>query len=620
LDKLDKRFLYCVLIFMAMMILQKNAQLLPYWVQLLLLAQFVLFLAIVVAYCHFGMLKRAKDLKLFDRIFYIYAAVAVVSVVAYSASSSILELLLLTLYYPALFFVLYIVVFFIMTVGTYLVVVKKDYRVGLALFSLVFILTLFYNTSNYIKAGANDEEIITLYAAQSVLSGMDPYTMNVSRIIYLSQIANMTGYSLNTNSSFVATAAWPSLFFLSFIPFYFLSSPTLINFVDIDLKVQVAVFSFALIMVIWYLIDKKDILKSRYLLFGALIFLMPVLSSVASFLMLALILLAYAKIGSKYSWVLLGLALSIQQELWVAVVLLIAYSFNTYGLRKGAKDLFGSVGIFLLLNAYFIAQSPAAYVHGVLQADNALIPNAAAAIGFFAFANYPVPISAYFKLFELSVAAVLLVSLYFNNKKAIPVLAFVPFLFMSRGLLSYYYLFVAMLVVVMYFKQEKQHAGNLRNYIEKSASLRYLYAAAFAGICAGAVLLLVEAHAVYVNTVDFSVSNQSAYFYNNTLYYNSTLTYNSAAQVNNRSYILLNYYGLPDLQFYGLDNSSIINGTTKCAFPCSININVMHLDPQAHSYRIGIVARNISYQPYESVLIYSGEYAYSSGAVKVGMR
>jgi uncharacterized membrane protein len=620
LDRLDRRFLYCVFIFMAMMMLQKDAQLLPYWIQLTFLAQFVLFLILVVAYCSFGMSKRAKDLKLFDRIFYIYALLAVVSVIIYSTSSNIFDLVLLSLYNPAVYFVLYIIVFLIMTIGTYFVVVRKDYKIGIALFLLVFIVILYYNTSNYIKTATNDEELVTLYATKDVLNGTDPYMMNISTEIYSSQTMNRTGYSLTTNNTIIATSDYPSLFFLSFIPFYFLSTPTFMNFVDTDLSVQVSVFSFVLIMVIWYLIDKKDILKSRYLLFGALIFLMPSLSSVASFLMLALILLAYAKIGSKYSWILLGVAASLQEELWFPILLLIAYSFNTYGLRKGMKDLVGAGAIFLLFNGYFILLSPAAYLHDILLVNNALMPSAPAPIGFFIFMNYTIPISAYFVLFALSAVAVVLLSLYFNNKKAIPVLGFVPLLFMSHALLSYYYLFIVMLVTVIYMKPQKQHEGILRSYIKRNASLGYVFAAILVALCAVGALFLIQSHTSYVNAADFGVSNQSAYYYNNTLYYNSTLTYNSAASVNNKSYILLNFYSFPNLEFYGLDNSSIINGTEGCAFPCSVNINVMHLDPSAHSYSIGIVEKNITYLPYESVLIYNGDYVYNSDPVEVGMK
>jgi len=619
IDKQDRKLIYAVLIFMPVMMLQLHAQLIPDSLQLLLLVCFFLFVAVGAIYCAASASKKKRRSRLFDYLFYAYAGIAALCVIAYSLSLDIIPVLAWIFYYPAYYFVMYIPLFFLMSLGTYLVAVRKNYKIGFVVFALAFLVILIYFASGYFLTSyiANDEELIAMYGTKALLNGMNPYIINMSRAVYFSSIYNSTGFTLTTNNTVVGTMSYPSLFFLSFVPFYMMGPATVAGLENTDLLVQSAVFGFVLLLVTWYAIDKQDILKPRYLLFLALIFFMSNLLSTSNSLMLALLLLAYAKLESRYSFVLLGLLLSFQEELWIPVLLLVAYSANTYGFRKGIRDILGAVGVFLLLNGYFILLNPGAYVRDILISLNNLLPSAGAPIGFFIFLHYTISIYAYSMLFALIIALTVLVSLYFNSKKAIPVLCFMPFMFLSHAQVPYYYFFAAMLVVVMYSKQERHRPGIIRNAIADNVLFRFIFFAIAAVVCIAAVAEVAQMHLDYVNGVNFSVSNQQAYFSGNNIYYGATLNYNSAAVIDNRIYVLLNAYGYPSGRVYGIDNVSLVDRISHCAFPCSININVVSLNPSNHTYSLNLVVHNATYQSYESVLVYNGAYAYNSGPVKV---
>ncbi len=129
---------------------------------------------------------------------------------------------------------------------------------------------------------------------------------------------------------------YPALFFLAVVPFCFLAQPTIANFENTMMPLQSSLFIFILLVSLAFSLKRKDLLKPKFTLLAFLIVAMLNISSVQTYLMIALLIVAYAMIESEYAWVALGLALSIQQELWLPVLLLLAYSANNQGMRKGS--------------------------------------------------------------------------------------------------------------------------------------------------------------------------------------------------------------------------------------------------------------------------------------------
>src|SRR5208283_3732191 len=140
----------------------------------------------------------------------------------------------------------------------------------------------------------------------------------------------------------------------------------------------------------------------------------------------------------RYSWLILGLMVSLQEQLWVIALLFIAYSFNNNGARKGLKDLLGVAAVFLLINGYFMFTAPSSYVQDFIGPLAAVLPNQDSPIGYLLASVYQVPLYAYTYLFLISIALSLLVSLYLNDRKLILPLSVIPFLFLGHASTLYY--------------------------------------------------------------------------------------------------------------------------------------------------------------------------------------
>ncbi len=590
----------------------------------ILIAALVLFIALVGIYAFMGGKKAyKKSTRLFNNVLYIYIALAVlylaIHFLLYPATSIYTSYYLI--YNPGLSFVLYIAVFFIMSLGTY-VACKKNYRIAALLFALAIAILYISILSGYVYThlSINDEELLTVHAVAAIFNGTNPYSNSIAHLLY-----DESQYTLLMNNSILGHVNYPSLYFLSLMPFYLLTAnPTSIHSIEyIELPAQEFVFFAMMLFAIWYVIDKKDIMKPKPMLYLGIV-LLPTffITSITTYLMFAIIILAYAKLNSKYSWLLLGLAVSIHEELWPIVALMLIYSFNTYGYKKALKDVAGAGAVFLLFNGYFIAINPSAYLTVLSPIDKLVLPDATATIGYAIFAYYHVTLDVFFGLFDLALLFVFALSAYFNNKKALPLLSMAPFLFGSHGTTSYYFFFVAMFAVILYCKPEKPQEGMLRKKIRDNPAIRYSYAVFLILIIAASAALVVGSHYKYINGPNFSITDQHAVKIGNITYYNATLHYNASGANPGKIYLMLNYYDKGISYGYfpgnqGLSNESIINGSLNCTYPCSINPNVIELNASRNTYRINARAYNLSGTSYISAFVYNGTYSYQSQMVEV---
>ncbi|MDE1768717.1 MAG: hypothetical protein KGH62_05110, partial [Candidatus Micrarchaeota archaeon] len=212
--------------------------------------------------------------------------------------------------------------------------------------------------------------------------------------------------------------------------------------------------------------------------------------------------------------------------------------------------------------------------------------------------------------------------LYSNNKKAIPLLSMVPFIFSLHGLIIYYYFFMAMFVVILYSKQEKYSEGGFRKAINKNGSLRNLLAVFAALLVFVGGILAIDAHSSYVNGLNLSISGQQSYENGSVLHYNGMLHFD--VNSTKRVYLLLQVYngqihrGL-NVAYYGLDNTSLLSSSTNCSYPCSLNDNVIQLNSSDSPYLINATVYNVTaINPvYISAFLYNGRYAYQSTMIRV---
>jgi len=254
-----------------------------------------------------------------------------------------------TLDYLGVFFLLFLLLFFLIFMAAYFLRAKRNYKPALVLLAIVFVVLLLAYSLRFLvqSYSVDDEQIMVLESVRLMLNGTNPYTVSIAELIYSNRTPTLTA-----SNKIVGTLDYPALFFLSFVPFYFLSPPTLQNLTHIDMGVQATAFIFILILALGLLIRKEELLKLHLTLTAAFVFMLTYIASITTYLMLALILLAYVLIDSAYAWLLLGLCLSIQEQLWLPVIFLFAYSLNRHGIKRGIYNILGAVVVFLVINEF----------------------------------------------------------------------------------------------------------------------------------------------------------------------------------------------------------------------------------------------------------------------------
>src|SRR5271157_1656231 len=317
------------------------------WISLASLAFFILFFTFATMYLTGRPSKTRRGGARRSALLHLAFAAMVVAFLlsmTVDARLSLTEVLkaVVTAYVPALYFVLLLPLFFFTLFAAYFARAKRDYRAAAVLLLLVLLILLLYYSSHFLLRGftVDDEEVMSLDSVRLMLNGTNPYSSSVSGALYGN--ANVSGVTVTTDNRIMGVMDYPALFFLSFVPFYFASQPTLQNLGTVDLPLQAAAFVFVLLVVFGFVIEKDDLLKPKFLLLASLAFPLAYVSSVTTYLMLALALLAYAKMDSKYAWLPLGLCLAIQEELWLPVLFLFAYSLNRHGIRRGTLNIAGA--------------------------------------------------------------------------------------------------------------------------------------------------------------------------------------------------------------------------------------------------------------------------------------
>ncbi|MDE1871060.1 MAG: hypothetical protein KGI06_02360 [Candidatus Micrarchaeota archaeon] len=534
-------------------------------------------------------------------------------------SGAILSYNAYALYTVAITAILIIIIAFPLFLGAYLVRGKTHARIGYAIFGIVVVLVFVYFVSHIlIKYFVIDDEVfISISDIHYLLSGINPYQHSLSQQIYRN--SSSMGYTFTTNNELIGILNYPALYLFSYVPFYFLASPTLYNMEHVIVPFQVAVFFTLLLFTIAFSIDKKY-LKSP--LFGVLVFLSLIFSFTASaitYLMLVLLIIAYKKTGTKYSWLFLGLCLAVQELIWIPVILLVVYTLNNYGIRKGAYDTIGAVAVFLAVNSYFIALGPAAFFNGIFNPLQKLImPLGSGIFGFIMLVNYHVLLSAYTAIFGIAVLMMIVAIAYINNKLLVGLFSIVPFLFLARSSISYYTFFVAFIFVTLLVKERSKGNGFVCNYLHRR---KYFPASVILALAVLMAIVVYSSHASYVKGFDVAVSGQSL-SYNATLnetVYTGRLSYSNLSTGN--VHIMFAGYGGQRFLLLGLFNYSIIGNPAKCNgndISCLFNVNLIALNGSSGNYtvRAYFPAPNSTARIRDArLMVYSGEYVYVSDSI-----
>ncbi|HVA83251.1 MAG TPA: hypothetical protein VNF06_03745 [Candidatus Aquilonibacter sp.] len=530
---------------------------------------------------------------------------------------SVIAYLLSGYEYIAAYFVLLLPLIFLTFFGAFLYW-KKYRKIAYALFALAILVMIFYFFSGLVfhHYKIDDEVLITFLDSKILLAGGNPYSTSVSsQVFYNTTSGAINSPSITTTNKIIGTLNYPSLYLLSFLPFYLMAQPTIANLADFDIEMQQAVFMIVLLLLIAFSIDRKLLERPAY---GIILFVtiaLAYLSSVTIYLMLILLILAYTKLESRYSWIFLGLCASLQEQLWIPVVLLTLYSFRNEGFRKGMVNLIGATGVFLLLNAYFIWLSPSAFLGSVFgPIHELLLPQASSPIGYLITTNYPILLSSFATLFVIAILIVSLLFLYFNEKRLVGLFSMLPFVFLSHSIPVYYTFFMGFLAVTLFVKEEKKKQVK-GSYIIKNPTL--IYASLFGLIVLGGGVIYYS-HLSYLSNFDITATNQSVHFDSaiNKTIYTSTLTYHNLS--NSTVYLFAAVVTKYDAGYAGIMDTNIIENSQKCSdYECLLNVNRIDLNQSNSTYKVRVYLGPDKGQPIYAVRLslYNGDYYYPARGI-----
>lgn len=587
-----------------------------------------LFFVLIVLYLVFSIIflsersnwKAGPILKIVFFIFMlIFISIAIISTQLAPISIYTFEIL------PALFLLIFLM-YFVAAFSRIFLSHKILYLFAASVIILAAIfLVLWFFTGTLRFFGVNDEQYISYLAAKSFLSGNLTYKAS-----FLPQLLNVSsiGLTFTTNNNIISSMSYPALYFLAQVPLYLLYQSSyhgenLIPYVNGMDNAEIAAFFFMALIVAIYSIDKRYLSNPKFgIIFALLFMLYPMLSPII-LLAASVLILAYAKLESRYSWIILGIGLSIHNILWPAIMLLILYSFN-FGLKKGMHNLFGAIIIFLLINGYFISQSPSAFISNVISpAAGNIFPNPTSLLSFPAeyFFNVSMPWLKY-----LLIAGMLLsisIFLYFNNKLLVGMLSLLAILFISHSIMVYFTLFISFTIFCIFLPASKSEQSFKSGIIAKNKRIF--------GYCILFMLLLIPSiiyfgHEDYMNSFGISISSQSLSLRNSTLLYNFSI--NKAADVNATMYLII--YGNINGRsgYFGLINESLLLNQSECtdSTQCQVNRNIIHVDSQ--TYRATAVLNDpvgLNYSSggsmicrcFVSAMLYNGNYVYIGGAASL---
>ncbi|HUC38801.1 MAG TPA: hypothetical protein VL944_01590 [Candidatus Acidoferrum sp.] len=388
--------------------------------------------------------------------------------------------------------------------------------------AIILIVFFFTNFFGVIPLRLTDEEITTLNAAQSFLAGHNPYAISFKQQLYNYfelQISEHTVFTFNTNNTFESGLDYPALSFIFSAPFAALFQTGISSGSYQGAALDLGV-SAAILILLFGKMMKYDGKGPPVVVLVAFLLIFTDFASFLNFLMMALLLYAFYKTDCKYLWVVLGLAASLQEEMWIPVILLLLYSFRNYGIRKGAYNLMGTAVVFLIINSYFIAANPHAYITNVLVAVNGyILPNSSAPFGYIVLSVYHVLLSSQNVLFYASAAVLALLFFLMNEKRLIFIFSLIPFMFLFHAIPPYYAFFVMALVLSLYVNDSERK----KKPLQISRTQTYAIMLLIALIIAAAVGYTIQSHnrydSVKVNVYGASLITQPG----NYTYYNASL-------------------------------------------------------------------------------------------------
>ena len=500
----------------------------------------------------------------------------------------------------------------LMFIANVIIYAERKYLKAVMVLVIASIVILVYGTS-LIQYQLNDEVLIGYYGAHNLLDGINPYTHPINSL--LDSYGRSIGSFVTLNNSILGKSDYPAGYFLILTPFYLLYHGGASRITGAYMHSQMVVFFLILLLSLGLVTKKGELFRPNYLAYLAFGFVSLWNDSTMTFIMVALMLMLYTDIGNRYPWIFLGLAAALQEELWIMVLLFMAYYLNNYGLRKGMHIAVGTFAIFLAISGYFIILSPSGYFGSILGSSAIQLPGSYAAVGYFLSILYPINVHAYSILFGIAILLVVLASLYINKKGLIPILAMIPFLFLFSSMV--YFILPIFIFTIVCNVPIHDDNGDLFGRAIRSNS-RYALGAVFGvSVAILASFAFVEvSHLGYINEFNVNLSNQTVSASMNSMVYRADLSFSGAG--NDSAYLIVEVSGDGGSYLFGLYNQSIINNSLKCGYPCSINVNLIQLNDTKRVEATMPAISSPGSSTYISAIIYNSNHYYKSRPLRLG--
>lgn len=466
-----------------------------------------------------------------------------------------------------------------------------------------------------------DETLQAFYFAGQLEHGINPYNASIAGILYNASKSNEAEVAYFTTNQYTgARFTYPFLYEMVSLPFFYLLPHTIYNLSHTELPIETLLFTFILVLVIAFNASKKDLLKPKFAIIVLLAMLSVELTSPILVLAAALLILCYQMIGSRYAWLLLGLAVSLQEYLWFPALLLAIYYFSEKGPKAGAKLAIGAAAVFLLINGYFILLGPNAYANALTaDAFSYQMPNIQATIGYFLLTYYHVQISSLNLLFDAVMLFLACAFAYLRKKEQVALFTFVPYLFLAHSLTEYYLIPALLFAFIMYSEQPALKRNNISRRFKVALGIVMVISAT------GAVAAVYYGHLAYTHNFNLAITNQTLVDSGNETIYSATLSYHDP--VPGTLYFGI-YSGSSSSEYYqvalqGFDMQQVLaSNETQCtSYDCMQNLNKITINDSNSTYKIRAILPDFGANPsapigYAKAVIYYGRYYYTANIVE----
>ncbi|MEM0154778.1 MAG: hypothetical protein QW814_03010, partial [Methanothrix sp.] len=224
---------------------------------------------------------------------------------------------------------------------------------------------------------------------------------------------------------------------------------------------------------------------------------------------IALIAVFYS-IDKWYAFVILGIAASLQELLWVPILFVLVYIAAVKGAFKGVKAMAGSIAVFLVINGYFMLENPGIFISHVLAPVNGyLLPFLLSPIPSLLMLFYPVSMHGLELIFYCSIAIGAVAVYIAKNKIFIASMSLFAYFFLYHTLVAYFALSITMLFIITVIETGKTSSKQTgRRYVNNSINERRLKAGyvILAVLAVALVAVVISSHYSYMHNFGVSVS------------------------------------------------------------------------------------------------------------------